>query len=71
MKALKLLRRWMNMLFGKSQFHVEQGRGKCYSLSTVKGYYNDLTNKVSDKKILFFKRKNKNAVFFKFTIVLI
>lgn len=52
MKALKLLRRWMNMLFGKSQFHVEQGRGKCYSLSTVKGYYNDLTNKVSDKTIL-------------------
>ena len=52
MKALKLVKRWINMLLGKSQFHVEQGRGKCYSLSEIKGYYNDLTNKVSDKTIL-------------------
>lgn len=52
MRCVKLLKRWMNMFFGKSAFHVEQGRGKCYSKREVKGYYNDLTNKVSDKTIL-------------------
>lgn len=40
------------MLFGKSAFHVEQGKGKCYSKENIKGYYNDLTNKVSEKTIL-------------------
>ena len=36
------------MFLGKSTFHVEQGKGKCYSLTEIKGYYNDLTNKVND-----------------------
>ena len=52
MKNFKLLKRWKNMLFGKSAFHVEQGKGKCYSKENIKGYYNDLTNKVSEKTIL-------------------
>lgn len=52
MRFLKLLKRWINMLTGKSAFHVEQGKGKCYSLNEVQGYYNDLTNKVSEKTIL-------------------
>ena len=52
MKFFKLLKRWKNMLFGKSAFHVEQGKGKCYSKENIKGYYNDLTNKVSEKTIL-------------------
>jgi len=52
MKFYNLTKRWLNMLSGKSVFHVEQGKGKCYSLKEVKGYYNDLTKKVSDKTIL-------------------
>lgn len=40
------------MLNGKSSFHVKQGVGKYYSKEEIKGYYNDLTNKVSDKTIL-------------------
>lgn len=52
MKVIKLIKRWVNMLTGKSAFHVEQAEGKCYSKSEIKGYYNDLTNKVSDKTFL-------------------
>lgn len=52
MKFVKLLKRWINMFFGKSAFHVEQGRGRYYSKIEVKGYYNDLTNKVSNKTFL-------------------
>lgn len=52
MKFFRLLKRWLNMLNGKSVFHVEQSEGKCYSKTEIKGYYNDLTNKVSDKTIL-------------------
>ena len=52
MKILKLLKRWSNMISGKSAFHVKQGVGKFYSKTEIKGYYNDLTNKVSDKTIL-------------------
>lgn len=48
MKNLNLynLRRWVKMLTGNSISHVNQGVGKYYSLSEVKGYYNDLTEKV-------------------------
>ncbi|MEK4228818.1 D-glucuronyl C5-epimerase family protein [Solibacillus sp. FSL H8-0538] len=35
------------MLTGRSIEHVHQGIGKIYSLSEVKGYYNDLTEKVT------------------------
>lgn len=52
MRILKLFKRWINMLTGKSSFHVKQGEGKYYSKNEIKGYYNDLTNKVSDKTIL-------------------
>lgn len=52
MRTIKLLTRWYKMLTGKSGFHVKQGVGKYYSKSEIKGYYNDLTNKVSDKTIL-------------------
>lgn len=52
MKSIKLLKRWINMLTGKSAFHVEQGKGKCYSKSEIKGYYNDLTNKITGETVL-------------------
>ena len=53
MVNLKLIKRWMNMLMGKSTFHVKQEEGKVYDISgdDIKGYYNDLTNKVTSKTI--------------------
>lgn len=47
MSTMKLLKRWINMVTGKSAFHVKQGVGKYYSKTEIKGYYNDLTNKVN------------------------
>lgn len=35
------------MLCGKSMFHVNQEQGKCYETDKLKGYYNDLTEKVT------------------------
>lgn len=49
MNYLKLIKKWINMLSGNSYFHVKQDIGKCYSKYEIKGYYNDLTNKVSEK----------------------
>lgn len=42
----KNIKKWTKMLFGKSLLHVEQGVGKIYSKEDIKGYYNDLTDKV-------------------------
>jgi len=39
--------KWMNMLLGRSVYHVNQDEGKIYSLEGVEGYYNNLTEKVS------------------------
>jgi len=39
------------MLSGKSGLHVEQGIGKAYSKKEIKGYYNDLTNKVNSHNL--------------------
>lgn len=44
------LKKWYRMLIGKSIFHVNQGEGTCYSKTEVKGYYNDLTEKVLKDK---------------------
>lgn len=38
--------KWYKMLSGKSILHVNQGMGKIYSKGQIKGYYNDLTEKV-------------------------
>lgn len=40
------------MFIGKSSFHVKQGKGKFYSTSEIKGYYNDMTNKVTSNQTL-------------------
>ena len=44
--SIKNIKKWWRMIRGKSLLHVEQGKGKIYSFSSVQGYYNDLTNKV-------------------------
>lgn len=40
------LKKWTRMITGKSILHVEQPIGKMYSKTEIKGYYNDLTQKV-------------------------
>lgn len=45
------LKKWVKMIFGKSELHVKQDVGKNYSLTSIKGYYNDLTLKVLNTKI--------------------
>ena len=52
MKIFKLMKRWVKMFTGKSSFHVKQDIGRLYSKNEIKGYYNDLTNKVSDATFL-------------------
>lgn len=41
------IKKWYKMLAGKSISHVNQGVGTCYSKAEVRGYYNDLTEKVT------------------------
>ncbi|WP_155850297.1 D-glucuronyl C5-epimerase family protein [Clostridium cadaveris] len=38
------------MLLGKSSLHVNQDIGRIYSIKDVKGYYNDLTEKIAAEK---------------------
>lgn len=44
---LQKIIKWTNMIMGNSPYHVNQGEGKIYSKTEIKGYYNDLTEKVS------------------------
>lgn len=46
MKAFRLLNKWIKMLTGKSILHVMQDEGKVYSKNDVRGYYNNLTEKL-------------------------
>lgn len=41
------IKRWIKMLSGRSIDHVNQDKGKYYSVSEIKGYYNNLTEKVT------------------------
>lgn len=40
------IKKWTKMLRGNSVYHVNQNEGKYYSKTEVKGYYNNLTDKV-------------------------
>ena len=40
------INKWWKMLTGKSVLHVNQDLGKCFSIQEIKGYYNNLTEKV-------------------------
>ena len=62
------LRRWTKMLFGKSIDHVKQGVGKSFCVGEIRGYYNDLTKKVTEDKehycfpgVFSYKRKGKES----------
>jgi len=41
------VKKWADMLLGKSIHHVNQNEGKIYSVDSVKGYYNNLIEKVT------------------------
>ena len=41
------IRKWYRMLSGKSIMHVNQDLGKFFDVDNIKGYYNNLTEKVS------------------------
>ena len=41
------IKRWYKMLTGQSVLHVHQDIGKCFSTIEIKGYYNNLTEKVT------------------------
>lgn len=41
------IKRWYNMLMGKSVWHVNQDIGKSFIRGEIRGYYNNLTEKVT------------------------
>ena len=45
--SLYKIKKWYQILTGKSIHTVNQGLGTCYSKTEVAGYYNDLTEKVT------------------------
>lgn len=50
--SLYKIKKWARMLTGNSISHVDQGEGKIYSVDEIKGYYNDLTEKVTKREDL-------------------
>jgi len=72
---INIFKRWKKMLDGSSSFHVKQGEGLYYSKTEIKGYYNDLRNKVlsntaliDDKGIPYNINCNNERVYFPGTI---
>ena len=63
MRFLRLFKKWVKMLGGKSVFHMKQGKGKIYSTHEVNGYYNDLTCKVCASTLL-----DKNGIPYNITV---
>ncbi|KXB37157.1 D-glucuronyl C5-epimerase [Bacteroidales bacterium KA00344] len=46
------IKKWYNMMCGKSILHVNQDIGKCFSKTELLGYYNNLTEKVTKQSNL-------------------
>ena len=44
---IQKIKKWVNMMLGNSSYHVNQDEGKIYSTTEIKGYYNNLTEKVT------------------------
>lgn len=51
-KKIAMFKRWKKILSGESVLASSQGLGRIYSITEVRGYYNDLTSKVTDKTLL-------------------
>lgn len=65
------INKWYKMLVGKSAMHVNQNVGKYFSVVTITGYYNNLTEKVNiepqwleTNKIISVKQPDGNNVVF-------
>ena len=41
------IKRWYLMITGKSVWHVNQDIGKCFSKDSIRGYYNNMIEKVT------------------------
>lgn len=50
--SLYKIKKWTKMMTGNSISHVDQGEGKVYSINEIKGYYNNLTEKVTKREDL-------------------
>jgi len=46
-KRTFMLKKWIRILIGKSDLHVNQDEGKIYSKDKIMGYYNNLTEKIN------------------------
>ena len=42
-----LIKKWYKMLTGKSYLHVNQDLGRCFKKNKIRGYYNNMTEKVT------------------------
>ena len=51
-QIIPMLKRWTKIILGTSAAAVQQGIGRCYKKNEIKGYYNDLTNKVTPATLL-------------------
>lgn len=49
---IRVFKRWIQMLFGKSVFHMNQKAGLYYEKNKVRGYYSDLRHKVSGASLI-------------------
>ena len=63
------IKKWYLMLTGKSILHVNQGVGKNYSKNEIKGYYNDLTEKITKsteklEKLPMYTKENGDQYYF-------
>lgn len=52
--SFKNIKKWTKMFKGTSLLHVNQNEGQCYSFEEIKGYYNNLTEKVTKDKEHYF-----------------
>ena len=50
--CLYKIKKWTKMMTGNSISHVDQGVGKVYSINEIKGYYNNLIEKVTKREDL-------------------
>jgi len=65
------IKRWIKMLSGNSIDHVNQDKGKIFSTTEIKGYYNNLTEKVTknlaiieSNKLPMVRPENQEPVYF-------
>ncbi len=69
--SIKNIKKWIRMFKGTSLLHVNQNEGQCYSFEEIKGYYNNLTEKVSKDKehyydidyYHYYQKDNSNKLF--------